>query len=735
MLHSKATAALMRLKEMDRKYNIKRNEDKRGRGYVSSETSLEGTPRDRWDDPRSSSDDKPEVVPTFDDAESDGRSKVSTKSKIHITVPSLCTKDDNPSISKSSSKKKSTQESPKNSLKSLEEDTDVSVHEGSVSISKESSRVSSLNRTTTKFKTRNEMNTAGSVIRKITAKSSEDTILSEASAASEIISEMIKSAEESLTVKSDGKVNVLKERISVHEPEADGDEGTIDEVIRISAEGSEIVSEIVNRSRGVPNASSREEQRVQYESDTFEEASISTASSSFTEQRSKKTFQEEIREDTVRSGVKQIMITPHKQIRCSQKITVDERDKKIVELVPPKIVQSTSECDIGLDEELSNYVKTTENVDELAPISLLKLSKQTTPVKKQRRNKRHRKSNENTEGSQERTESSETSDHERLTRNKENKNEDHRPSENIFTTRTVDQRKEAEGLKESDENPLEEIENGIEDTEAQNQAENEEAESIPSEKLLRETPKTSDVTWRLRKLNRDAIDAIAGRYRIRRPKETQNKSKSKQCRKCGTVVKLPSAEYEASDRDDSRTGSYENLGDTNQDHRKKRNKPKRSSKSSKARKSSNRSKIEEKQSRFDCRQAHRIRKQAAALRLQQEREDIRNYLLEMEHTRLEYGIGDLATNSKLAPFKPLEFPKIAAFVKLDSTNVNLKPNDEVATIQERIVSIRQWLKDQYVLYRDYSSLAQTMNVKYIPASLEDAKRTIRQLQKATIKAR
>lgn len=36
--------------------------------------------------------------------------------------------------------------------------------------------------------------------------------------------------------------------------------------------------------------------------------------------------------------------------------------------------------------------------------------------------------------------------------------------------------------------------------------------------------------------------------------------------------------------------------------------------------------------------------------------------------------------------------------------------------------IRQWLKDQYILYRNYSNLAQTVNSKYIPVSLEDAKR-------------
>lgn len=41
MLRSKATAALLRLKEMDQKYNIKRNEGKRFQGNVSTDSSLE----------------------------------------------------------------------------------------------------------------------------------------------------------------------------------------------------------------------------------------------------------------------------------------------------------------------------------------------------------------------------------------------------------------------------------------------------------------------------------------------------------------------------------------------------------------------------------------------------------------------------------------------------------------------------------------------------------------------
>lgn len=45
MIHSKATAVLMRLKEMDRKYKIKHKEDKRTHSLVSTESSLENSPK------------------------------------------------------------------------------------------------------------------------------------------------------------------------------------------------------------------------------------------------------------------------------------------------------------------------------------------------------------------------------------------------------------------------------------------------------------------------------------------------------------------------------------------------------------------------------------------------------------------------------------------------------------------------------------------------------------------
>lgn len=62
------------------------------------------------------------------------------------------------------------------------------------------------------------------------------------------------------------------------------------------------------------------------------------------------------------------------------------------------------------------------------------------------------------------------------------------------------------------------------------------------------------------------------------------------------------------------------------------------------------------------------------------------------------------------------------FVITDEEDSIFKAKGGLAELQKRILMIKQCLKDQYILYRDYSSLAQTVNSKYIPASLEDAKK-------------
>ncbi|XP_076653086.1 uncharacterized protein LOC143359201 [Halictus rubicundus] len=699
MMRSRTAAALMRLKEMDRKYNIKRNEATRAQSIVSTDTSLEVTPREPLAESRKSPDALAIVnTPDIGDTDDGPGSKVSLK-------PSSTSND--VLSAKSSPGKKSPRETAEDLVP--EDEPLVPLREETPPIVKESLRRPS--DLTPSLKSI----ISESKIKKSIDESSVATILSKPSGVSEIISEVDRSVQETSTGKSDGKVADDEERVtqaSVRSLKEDVEEDTIEEAIRISGESSEVASEhhASEKNDDVSNGSFKEEQKVEYESDTFEQASSSTGSSSFVDDESK----EALRDESVRSGVKQVMITVHMQPASAKKTPVDEspeeipsKEKKIIELVPPKIVQSTSECEIGLDEELSNYVRTTENVEELIPISLLKMSKQTTPRKHPRRGRKLRK-NENTEKS---GESPEASDQERSTRH----------SERSFSSaiiETSNQEKQKENLEEES-SKNEDAER--EEQEAEEHAEDGDTGSTSSEKLLRETPKTSDVTWTLRNLNRDAIDAIARRHRF--PKDTK---------KYGTVVKLPSAKCEAPD---SRTSSLDNLKISSPDQKKRKGTSKRSSKAPKARKTSNRMKLEEKQLRFDCRHARKLRKQAAVFRQQQEREDIRNYLLELEHTRVEYGIGDPAGTSKLGGFKPLEFPKIAAFEKPDPTSENLKSNNEMAGLQERISSIRQWMKDQYILYRDYSSLAKTVNAKYVPANLEDAKRTIRQLQKATIKSR
>ncbi|XP_043261442.1 uncharacterized protein LOC122402581 [Colletes gigas] len=764
MLRSKATAALLRLKEMDRKYNIKCIEGKRGQSNVSTESSIDDTPRNLRSGFKASGNDEPDAVRSFTatDAGDETRSKASSKSKIQVKIPSLIGKGDDILSSKNvSTSKKSSEDSFEISIKTsvADESRDVQSNGEDVSMTKESPKAlssleSTLKEDSINVKAKVEVEASESVDRlKNSDESSVATILSEASGGSKIIFGTIRSVDAESSTRSNRKSNVSEEmasRSNDQESNAANDEATIDEVIGISGERSEIISELSHATDKDDNRSkdsSRVEQK-EYESDTFEEAGSSTASTSSAEDRLEETLTKETFHNTIRSGVKQIMITPHKQVEGVQKIVTDDRDKEIIELVAPKIMQNTSECDIGLDEELSNYVKTMENVDEILPISLLKISKQTTSARKQvRRNKRHRKSsNENTSESLEKTESPESSVLEKLTIRKENKNEDYEPRENSSATIIKDMGQKNEKEIKTKETSLLDERSKLETVDAEKKtSENDtctvESKTVSSGVLLKETPKTSDVTCTLRELNRDAIDAIARRHRIIRvPKNTFNKSRYS--RKLGTIVKLPSTEYETPGKyesDESRTGSLENvrtMNESSQDQRtKKRNKSKRISKASKIRKPPSCGKVEEKQSRFDCKQSRRLRKQAAALRLHQERQDIRNYLLELECTRLEFGPGNTFASSKLPPFKPLEFPKIATFEKPEPADVNVNSKHEVAGLQERISTIKQWLKDQYVLYRDYSSLAQTMNAKYIPASLEDAKRTIRQLQKATIKTR
>ncbi|CAK9818678.1 hypothetical protein ANTQUA_LOCUS9898, partial [Anthophora quadrimaculata] len=760
MMRSKATAALLKLKEIDRKYNIKRNEGKRVQSNVSPESSSmdkeEETSRNFSAKFKVTSDrSKPEVSEISSNivAEEKNRVKVSPRMKMEVKIPSSLVRHDEFPVSESSSSRKSSRVSPR--TKSISENyrNDMFEEKSDSSTIIESPR--SVSYVESSSKGRNSISSVKFRInRSGSGDFSRDSNRHKDSDVSEIISEVIKSINESSSRKSERKFNVRELALAEENLTA----SNIEELIRLNTGRSEVISELSN----VVDATSGDEQKSRYEDDTFEEPS----SSSSAEEKLRRTSGEEEEEEdedeaggTMISGVKQIKITPHKKNENNHVTTVEEdrptnrlielmkihvfediyRDKEIVELVPPKIMQSTSECDIGLDEELSNYVKTTENVDEAVPISLLKQSKQITTAKRQsKKPKRQRKPS--IENIEEKTDSSVTSEHEKLTERQENNMEaDALKKIKIHLSVSI-----RESVKSQEENGSQ-CEGNKEEcgdlAVRMIEVGNAEPEAVFSEEiLLSETPKKSDVTSTLRKLNKDAINAIVRKRRV--DLERVATSKSRHCRNCGNVVRVPPADVSRNLKDeDSDDGStLENvkmIRDYNRDQRKKERKMKNKkiSRSSKNRKTSNYGKVEGKQSRYDCRHTQRMRRHAVLLRLQQEREDIRNYLLELEHTRLEFGPGEQVASSQLSAFRPLEFQKIAAFMKPDLEDAMSKSRDGVAGLQERILMIRQWLKDQYVLYRDYSSLAQTVNSKYIPASLEDAKRMIRQLQRATIKGR
>lgn len=76
--------------------------------------------------------------------------------------------------------------------------------------------------------------------------------------------------------------------------------------------------------------------------------------------------------------------------------------------------------------------------------------------------------------------------------------------------------------------------------------------NFSEEKLLRETPKQSDVTCTLRKLNKDAINAIVRRSRVQTPVEALSSlNKPRPCKNCGTIAKLPAVDAVDYDSDSS----------------------------------------------------------------------------------------------------------------------------------------------------------------------------------------
>lgn len=68
----------------------------------------------------------------------------------------------------------------------------------------------------------------------------------------------------------------------------------------------------------------------------------------------------------------------------------------------------------------------------------------------------------------------------------------------------------------------------------------------------------------------------------------------------------------------------------------------------------------------------------------------------------------------------LRFVSLSFFQFID-TNFESTKEDPYIGLHEKLATIRQWLKDQYIFYQVRSNLVQIINEKYVPMSLEDAK--------------
>ncbi|CAD6240476.1 GSCOCG00008806001-RA-CDS [Cotesia congregata] len=89
-----------------------------------------------------------------------------------------------------------------------------------------------------------------------------------------------------------------------------------------------------------------------------------------------------------------------------------------------------------------------------------------------------------------------------------------------------------------------------------------------------------------------------------------------------------------------------------------------------------------------------------------------NYIqkMEEEHQRLLTWPKNLICPSRVnvKTVKPLELPHISGFVRPDS-KVNQDEDINMEILRNRLLDIRQWIKDQYLIYKEHYDLAESLN--------------------------
>ncbi|KAK0079499.1 hypothetical protein PV325_001176, partial [Microctonus aethiopoides] len=62
--------------------------------------------------------------------------------------------------------------------------------------------------------------------------------------------------------------------------------------------------------------------------------------------------------------------------------------------------------------------------------------------------------------------------------------------------------------------------------------------------------------------------------------------------------------------------------------------------------------------------------------------------------------------------KPLDFPNVSSFIRPSDDLINQHPDPNVDILRNRLFDIRQWLKNQYLIYKEHCSVAATINKTY-----------------------
>ncbi|KAL2724361.1 myosin-2 heavy chain-like isoform X1 [Vespula squamosa] len=591
MLHSKATAALMRLKEIDKKYKMRKEEK-----YTinsSTESALTSLSMEH----------------SIREKKKSNNLKIPLKSKLDVRMPKTHVEMEN-------------------------------VEEEYISRSTTNDKVSSIivvdveNKSARNIDKEFSNNTSSSLIEtneNISTKSKEKVVSnSDKNESIEIEKNKEKMSEKEI------KMNNEDKEIIVEVSQVDREYST-----------SKILSEI-EEFESLPI-----EQAVSYVNDTFEEASstiLSTMKSnddlvSTNELSNSEDEEEKIVDEDMRSGVKKVDIISNKDFIREQQETYNSGTLQcIVELVPPKLIENTSECEIGLNKELSNYVKTIESIEgdvsDITPIQLLRSSKQTEMSLRTRRKKYKRRPVTTKDDNKDSSKSDKT---ESLATSKSN-----RRSPNLTLI-----------------NDIKKMDNSLDDKPIL--LENNEQRNI-DDRRKKLSDKDKDFNIITISSNNDRFHQMDNNLRSMQTKRKKKKTKSHT--------------FHRSSRIDKTT-------DFN----------------------------ERKFSRFDIKQMYRLRKQISKLV-----GELRFY--------------DNPSSKKLDPilFKPLDFPNIVNYTRPD-TNFELTKLDPYIGLHEKLATIRQWLKDQYIFYQVRSNLVQIINEKYVPMSLEEAKTVIRQLQKTKVEAR